>query len=97
VKGLRQLQEQHECIGDVRGRGLMRGIELVTDRETKAPADELGKRVTDECLERGLHMNIVQLPGMGGVFRIAPPLTVSTDELDQGLAILDDALRKATS
>ena len=40
-------------------------------------------------------MNIVQLPGMGGVFRIAPPLTVTADELDLGLEILDDALRKA--
>jgi len=91
-KGLIELQEKHACIGDVRGRGLLRGIELVTDRETKTPAEALGKRVTDECLARGLHMNIVQLRGMGGVVRIAPPLTVSTEELDLGLAILDQAL-----
>ncbi len=96
-RGLLGLQERHECIGDVRGRGLMRGIELVTDRETKAPADDLGRRVTDECLALGLHMNIVQLPGMGGVFRIAPPLTVTEEELDQGLEILDRALGKATA
>jgi 2,2-dialkylglycine decarboxylase (pyruvate) len=50
--------------------------------------------VTAECLELGLHMNIVQLPGMGGVFRIAPPLTVSDDEIDLGLGILDTALAK---
>jgi 2,2-dialkylglycine decarboxylase (pyruvate) len=90
-----ELQERHECIGDVRGRGLLQGIELVTDRDTKAPADELGRRVTAECLELGLHMNIVQLPGMGGVFRIAPPLTVSDQELELGLEILDQALAKA--
>jgi 2,2-dialkylglycine decarboxylase (pyruvate) len=95
-EGLLDLQEKHACIGDVRGRGLMRGIELVTDRETKTPAEALGKRVTDECLALGLHMNIVQLRGMGGVMRIAPPLTVSTGELDQGLAILDQSLAKAT-
>jgi 2,2-dialkylglycine decarboxylase (pyruvate) len=90
--GLLALADRHEVIGDVRGRGLLQGIELVTDRATKEPADELGRAVTAACLERGLHMNIVQLPGMGGVFRIAPPLTVSEDELDEGLSILDEAL-----
>lgn len=89
------LQERHEVIGDVRGRGLLQGIELVTDRATKEPADRLGRSVTDACLERGLHMNIVQLPGMGGVFRIAPPLTVSEAELDAGVDILDAALTEA--
>jgi len=93
--GLLAIQERHECVGDVRGRGLMQGIELVLDRHTKAPADELGRRVTAECLALGLHMNIVQLPGMGGVFRIAPPLTVTDDEVDLGLEILDQALGKA--
>jgi 2,2-dialkylglycine decarboxylase (pyruvate) len=95
--GLIELQTRHECIGDVRGRGLLQGIELVTDRESKAPAEDLGRRVTDECLALGLHMNIVQLPGMGGVFRMAPPLTVSDDEIDLGLEILDKALSAATT
>ena len=93
--GLLELQERHECIGDVRGRGLMQGIELVSDRASKAPAEDLGERVTRECLARGLHMNIVQLPGMGGVFRMAPPLTVSEEEIDLGLEILDSALTAA--
>lgn len=93
--GLLELQTRHECIGDVRGRGLMQGIELVTDRASKAPAEDLGRRVTTECLARGLHMNIVQLPGMGGVFRMAPPLTVSADEIDLGLEILDASLSAA--
>jgi len=95
--GLLALQDRHECIGDVRGRGLMQGIELVKDRQTKAPADDLGRQVTAECLALGLHMNIVQLPGMGGVFRIAPPLTVSDNEIDLGLDILDRALTNATA
>jgi 2,2-dialkylglycine decarboxylase (pyruvate) len=71
----------------------MQGIELVTDRATKEPADELGSRVTARCFELGLHMNIVQLPRMGGVFRVAPPLTITEAEIDLGLDILDQALR----
>ena len=62
------------------------------DRETKEGADALGAAVTRRCLELGLHMNVVQLPGMGGVFRIAPPLTATREELGPGLAILDQAI-----
>jgi len=69
---------------------------LVVDRQTKHSSDELGALVTRRCLELGLHMNIVQLPGMGGVFRIAPPLTATEDELSLGLAILDQAIGDAT-
>lgn len=89
---LLSIQSRFDVVGDVRGRGLLQGIELVRDRETREPAELLGAAVTDECLGRGLHMNIVQLPGMGGVFRIAPPLTISDDELDAGLTILEDSL-----
>jgi 2,2-dialkylglycine decarboxylase (pyruvate) len=95
--GLLALQERHPCIGDVRGRGLLQGLELVTDRETKEPADALGAEVTTRCFALGLHMNIVQMPGMGGVFRIAPPLTASEAEIDLGLEILDRALAEATA
>jgi 2,2-dialkylglycine decarboxylase (pyruvate) len=94
--GLLELQERHEAIGDVRGRGLLQGIELVTDRTTKEPADALGAAVTQRCFALGLHMNIVQMPGMGGVFRIAPPLTATEAELDLGLEILDQAMTEAT-
>jgi len=89
---LRELQSRHEVIGDVRGRGLLQGIELVSDRVSRQPADQLGQAVTAACLRRGLHMNIVQLPGMGGIFRIAPPLTITDAELDTGLSILDTVL-----
>ena len=92
TEGLRELRTRHAVIGDVRGRGLLVGLELVLDQQTKQPADELGAAVTRRCLELGLHMNVVQLPGMGGVFRIAPALTSSADELDLGLRILDQAI-----
>jgi 2,2-dialkylglycine decarboxylase (pyruvate) len=89
---LNDFRDRYEQVGDVRGRGLLQGLELVLDKTSKAPADRLGASVTAACLERGLHMNIVQLPGMGGIFRIAPPLTVSDAELSAGLEILDEAL-----
>ncbi|MFI6638841.1 aspartate aminotransferase family protein [Streptomyces sp. NPDC050504] len=93
--GLTEIAGRHEVVGDIRGRGLLAGLELVEDRATKRSSDELGARVTRRCLELGLHMNIVQLPGMGGVFRIAPPLTATEDELALGLSILDGAIGDA--
>lgn len=90
--GLETLQQRFECIGDVRGRGLMLGIEIVGDRVAKSAAPELSAAITARCLELGLHMNIVQLAGFNGVFRMAPPLTVSEAEIDRGLAILETAL-----
>ena len=75
--GLLAIQDRHQVVGDVRGRGLLQGVELVVDRETKRGADRLGAEVTRRCLQLGLHMNVVQLPGLGGTFRIAPALTCS--------------------
>ena len=94
---LLELQDRHRVVGDVRGRGLLQGIELVLDRQTKEPADQLGKAVTEACLRRGLHLNIVQLPGMGGVFRIAPPLTIDEADLERGLKVLDEAILECTA
>ncbi len=71
---------------------MLQGIELVSDKASKTPADALGTQVTAACLELGLHMNIVQPPRMGGIFRIAPPLTITDAELDAGLDILDEPL-----
>jgi 2,2-dialkylglycine decarboxylase (pyruvate) len=96
--GLDELALRHKVIGDVRGRGLLIGVELVTlDPTEPGGADRLGAAVTRRCGELGLHMNIVQLPGMGGTFRIAPPLTATDAEIDRGLAILDTALADVTA
>ncbi|GAB3969591.1 aspartate aminotransferase family protein [Actinoallomurus acanthiterrae] len=95
--GLEDIARRHRVVGDVRGRGLLAGLELVADPETQRGSDELGALVTRRCLELGLHMNIVQLPGMGGVFRIAPPLTATEAEISLGLAILDEAIGDATT
>ena len=95
--GLRELQNRHEAIGEVRGMGLLAGIELVEDRDTRAPADALGRAVTDECLRCGLSINLVrgQTAGSANCIRMAPPLTISDDEIDLGLTILDEALTRA--
>ncbi|MBZ8141563.1 aspartate aminotransferase family protein [Rubrivivax gelatinosus] len=90
--GLRALQANVDCIGDVRGRGLLLGIEIVKGGGSLEAAPKLGTAITRECMKRGLSMNIVQLPGMGGVFRIAPPLTVSDEEIDLGLELLRQAI-----
>jgi 2,2-dialkylglycine decarboxylase (pyruvate) len=91
--GLRDLQQRYEVIGDVRGRGLLWGVELVTDRQSRRPNHEVGARITGRCLELGLSMNIVSLPGLASVWRIAPPLTATMDQIDEGVSILDQAIR----
>lgn len=75
----------------------MLGVEIVKDRASKEPAPELGAAITRRCLDLGLSLNIVQLPGMGGVLRIAPPLTISREEIDLGLKILDQAMAACAS
>jgi 2,2-dialkylglycine decarboxylase (pyruvate) len=90
---LEGLQQRYEVIGDVRGLGLLAGVELVTDRESRGAAHALGALTTTKCFENGLSMNIRRRPERGSVWRIAPPLTVSTDEIDRAVDILDKSLR----
>lgn len=92
---LLDLRERYEVVGDVRGRGLLQGVELVTDKASKTPADALGRAVTAAALDLGLHINIVQLPGLGGVIRMAPPLTIAEDELHLGIDLLEQAIATA--
>jgi 2,2-dialkylglycine decarboxylase (pyruvate) len=92
LAALRELQARHEQIGDVRGRGLLVGLELVEDRETREPANALGAAVTAECLERGLSMNIVRAGSSANCFRMAPPLSITEDEIDLAVSILDESL-----
>ena len=90
--GLASLKQRYECIGDVRGRGLLLGVEIVKDRKDRVPDHQLGAAIAAEAFRRGLSMNIVKLPGMGGVFRIAPPLTISELELELGLKIIAESI-----
>src|ERR671914_831942 len=91
---LSELAARHEAIGDVRGIGLLHGVELVEDRDSRRPAEALGLALTDECERRGLSINLVR-GGTGGAancLRMAPPLTVSDDEIDLAAEILDASL-----
>lgn len=88
-EGLLKLQKKYWCIGDIRGRGLLQGLEIISDAETKAPGSDLGQAVSELAMASGLSCNIVNLPGMGGVFRLAPPVTVTADEIEEGLQVLD--------
>ena len=92
LERLRELQAKHEQVGDVRGRGLLVGLELVEDRESRRPANALGAAVTGECLRRGLSMNIVRAGSSANCFRMAPPLTITRDEIDLAVEILDASL-----
>ncbi len=87
---LNSFQEKHSLIGDVRGLGPMIAIELVHDRETKAPAPEKAKQLVDFCLERNLI--ILACGTYGNVIRLLMPLVITTEQLDKGLEIIDNGL-----
>jgi len=93
--GLLALQQRHACIGNVRGRGLLVGLDLVQDRATKRPAPELAQRVARICLELGMMTSVVR--GGLGIFRIAPPITISKEEIELALDIFDRAISKSLS
>lgn len=88
---LHEIMARHPSIGDVRGLGLMIGVEFVKDRQSKLPADELRDKIVDYAFERGL-----LLLGCGSsVIRVAPPLNISTSEIDEGLQILEESITLA--
>ena len=86
-----RLRAKHRLIGEIRGKGLMLGIELVRD-DQKTPANSEGNKIRDFCCERGL------LIGLGGVYgnvlRIQPPLVISNDQLEEVVKIFDLAFRR---
>src|SRR5918999_80115 len=87
---LRQMQERHAVIGDVRGRAMMTAMELVADRSTKEPLDaETGTNIVRRCLENGLV--VLKAGTYDNVVRLLPPLTIEESLLDEGLDVLDEA------
>jgi 2,2-dialkylglycine decarboxylase (pyruvate) len=90
ASGLLRLKQRHPSIGDVRGRGLLRGIEF-TDIGSR-DATSISNAVTQAAMDIGLAANLVRSGTSGGTMRIAPPLTVADEEIDEGLALLDRAI-----
>ncbi|NJE55248.1 leucine/methionine racemase [Thermococcus sp. 21S9] len=85
---LERMRKRHELIGDVRGLGLMLGVDLVKDRETKERAYDEAKKVVWRAYELGLIVAFLQ----GNVLRIQPPLTIEEELLDEGLDRLEEAI-----
>lgn len=90
---LQKMQKDHPSIGDVRGKGLMIGIEFVEDRNTKKPAVELRNEVVDQCFSKGL----LTLGCGDSTIRITPPLCITEQEIREGLEIFSAAIKEAES
>jgi 4-aminobutyrate aminotransferase len=85
------IQTRHKSIGDVRGRGLVVGVELVKDAETKEPAPELSADVIDRAFEKGLLL----LTCGSSTVRFMPALTIKANVVDEAMSIFEDALAEA--
>lgn len=92
IKRLKEISEEHKLIGDVRGKGLLIGIELVKDRESKKPAMEDSKRVVLEAFKRGLLIGCIGTYKQ--VIRLTPPLILSIEESDKAIDILDESIKE---
>lgn len=86
--GLEKLKQKHECIGDVRGMGLMIGVEMVENKTSLKPAPELRDRIEDACFDRGL----IILGAGANTIRWSPPLVMTKENVDVALEIFDEAI-----
>ncbi|MDZ7379880.1 MAG: aminotransferase class III-fold pyridoxal phosphate-dependent enzyme, partial [candidate division KSB1 bacterium] len=95
IARLQKMMDTYKIIGDVRVKGCLAGVELVHDRVSKEPAKEKAQMVLQECQGRG----VIAAPGgpYTNVVRVMPPLTISDEDLAQGLDILEAAIAKADS
>jgi 4-aminobutyrate aminotransferase len=90
MKRLREIQEDCELIGDVRGKGLMAGAELVKDRKTKQPASEEAKATINKCFKRGLAI----ITSGKSAIRFAPPLIIDRELLDAGIDVFEEVVKE---
>ena len=92
TRRLREMQTRHRLIGDVRCPGLFVALELVRDRETKEPAREETARLYTLALEHGVIFGTSRYASLGNVVKFKPPLTISREEVDRALDVLDTVL-----
>jgi len=88
IDRLHAMKARHRLIGDARGLGLLLGVELVTDRATRARATDHAEALMYAALSRGLSFKVT----MGNVITLAPPLVITREEIDRALTILDECL-----
>lgn len=92
LKRLNELAEKQELIGDVRGKGLMIGVELVKNRKTKEPAREESQRLKEECRKRGVIMPAGQ-GWLGNIIRMYPPAIITKEQIDKSIDVLEDSFK----
>lgn len=95
-KALSQMAAEYDLIGDIRGRGVLLGIEFVTDKARKTPANAEVQRLASLCLEKGLIFQLRGTQGNLNVIRLVPPMTTSEAEVDTAMGILRDALKQVS-
>ena len=93
IARLRDRLSNCPIVGDIRGRGLMFGVEIVSDRDARTPDPEAAERIYYACLEKGLSFKI----SAGNVLTLSPPLTIGQDDLDTALGIIETAIRSAAA
>jgi 4-aminobutyrate aminotransferase len=93
LKRLKEMQDDHPMMGDVRGKGLMVGVELVKDKETKKPAKKEAGEVMMRCFRKGIALVTCGV----SVIRMMPPLTITRDLIDSSIDVFDEVLREVES
>jgi 2,2-dialkylglycine decarboxylase (pyruvate) len=93
---LEAMTKDVEAIGDIRGRGVLYGVELVQDRGSRVPADALARAVVAQCQTEGLLVQARGSHGRMNVIRLVPPMVSTDAQIDQGLSILGQVLRSAS-
>jgi len=92
MKRFKEMQEKYSIIGDVRGKGLMIGVEMVKDPKTKVPAKEEANEIMSKCWRRGVALITCGL----STLRVVPPLTITRDLLDPALEIIQGAIKEVS-
>jgi 4-aminobutyrate aminotransferase len=92
MKRLKEMEERYEVVGDARGLGMMTAIEIVKDKKSKTP----GVKEREKIIENAFYNGLLLLPAGDSTIRIIPPLTVSSSSLENGLNILENAIKAAS-
>ena len=87
---LKELEERHPIIGDIRGKGLFIAVELVKDRKTKEKASQEARRVQQECQKRGVIFNLSTI--LGNTIKIKPPMIITEELSSRALEVFDEVL-----